>query len=87
MIPELMKMAKAGALDLDAREEMGLFSLANSELSEDEFMDMVCEIASEHIPPPADKSVESFDLLVGAIISGFFAYKATQILNRLRDSE
>lgn len=80
MVPELIEKAKNGALDLAAREEMGLLSL---DCDERDFIDLVCEIASEHVPPPKDRAVESFDLLVGATISAFFAHKAYQALKHL----
>lgn len=77
MIIELGKMSTAIAEDLLLRESMDIPLLS----SEADFIDTVCEVASEHIDPPEDRALDSFDLLVGAAIANFVACKTQQRLH------
>jgi hypothetical protein len=77
MIQQLGAMSTASAQDLIIREALGVLDMS----AEQKFFDTVCEVASEHIDPPEDKSVESFDMLVGAIIANFVACKTQQRLH------
>jgi hypothetical protein len=77
MLQELGRMSTAGATDLLMRDAMDIPFFT----SEADFLDTVCEVASEHVDPPADKAVDSFPLLVGAIIANYVALKTQQRLH------
>lgn len=76
MIHELMQMCSAAGQDLLAQEQMQLLQFYGGD--EQEFFDKVCEVAAEHLDPPEDMSIRSFDMLVGAIIAGFISAKTLQ---------